>query len=343
MKVALNLEAAGWLGGRYYLENLALALLEHTSGVELVTVGPPGTGPEGIPHTERTPDDADVVFPNWNLREPTAAAQMHWIPDLQHRALPQYFGRLARLRRDRGYRRLARRASVVVVSSEVARADAARAYPSIAPKLRVLHFTSAAPPSPRASPETLQRYGLPERFVLLPNQFWAHKNHATAFAAAPQLSVPLVCTGAVEDHRRPDHVARLLVDLEQSDSSARVHILGVVPRDDYLSFVSTAAAVLQPSLFEGWSSVVEDARAYGRPIALSDIPVHREQNPPLSYYFEPLDAQALAGAVAAAAASEPLPAADAAAAQTDAVRAFALGFIELAEEAAATRHLGKAQ
>ena len=48
-----------------------------------------------------------------------------------------------------------------------------------------------------------------------------------------------------------------------------------------------AVAVIQPSLFEGWSTVVEDARALGKTMALSDISVHREQGPPHSAYFDP--------------------------------------------------------
>jgi hypothetical protein len=51
---------------------------------------------------------------------------------------------------------------------------------------------------------------------------------------------------------------------------------------------------VQPSLFEGWSTVVEDARVLGRRLLLSDIPVHREQNPAGAEYFEPENVEALA-------------------------------------------------
>ena len=53
-------------------------------------------------------------------------------------------------------------------------------------------------------------------------------------------------------------------------------------------------AVIQPSLFEGWSTVVEDARVFGKSIILSDIPVHLEQNPPHSIFFERHSSQSLA-------------------------------------------------
>ena len=343
MKVALNLEAAGWLGGRYYLQNLMLAVREHAPEVELVTVGPRDADFAELAHADRAPDDADAIFPNWGLDHETPAAQIHWIPDLQHRALPENFGVVERLRRDRGYRRLGRRAELVVVSSDVARADAARAYPRLGPKLRVLHFASAAPPPESSPADSVARHELPDRFILLPNQFWAHKNHATAFAAARDLALPLVCTGATEDHRRPQYFTRLMAELRRNGAEENLRILGIVPREDYLGLVRSADAVLQPSLFEGWSSVVEDARAYGRPIALSDIAVHREQSPPLSFFFSPRDPVALADAVNRAAAAEPLPSAEAARAQAANTAAFARRFVELVAEAAASRRADRAQ
>jgi len=50
---------------------------------------------------------------------------------------------------------------------------------------------------------------------------------------------------------------------------------------------------VQPSLFEGWSTVVEDARALGKPIVLSDIPVHLEQQIPGAHVFSAPSAEAL--------------------------------------------------
>lgn len=338
MKVALNLQAASWLGGRYYLQNLVLALRVHAPDVELVAVGAPDADFASLlPADAAVPPDADVVFPNWGLRDRSNAAELHWIPDLQHRALPQNFGRLERLRRDRGYRRLAARAELVVVSSEVARAEAARAYPGAADKLRVLHFSSVGQPLVADPAEVVERLALPARFLLLANQFWAHKNHETAFGALADLPLPLVCTGETVDHRRPGHFEHLRSLIDASGRAADVHVLGVVERDDYLALVRAAAALLQPSLFEGWSSIVEDAKAYGKPVALSDIPVHREQAPPLASFFEPLDAVGLARAATEAAAMRPLPEEEAEAARRERAAAFAGRFVDLATEAARRR------
>jgi glycosyltransferase involved in cell wall biosynthesis len=341
VKVVLNVAAATWLGGLYYLENLALALsrLDATQRPDIVLNGPLAL-PEGLA-TLSTDEEApvgDVVFPNWGLAGTRRrAAEMHWIPDLQHRALPENFSRPARLRRDIGYRRLIRRAQRVVVSSNAVATDVGRAYRRSRSKLSVLHFRTVLPESAvRADPaETLARLAIPDRFILMPNQFWAHKNHRTALAALDRLPLPLVCTGETHDGRRPGFAEALVEGAVRAARPGQLHVLGVVDRADYLQLVRSAAAVLQPSLFEGWSSIVEDARAFGRPVALSDIAVHREQAPGHGFYFAAEDPGALAAAIQQAVEDGGTTESEALRAQEARVLAYARRFLAIAEEAVA--------
>jgi glycosyltransferase involved in cell wall biosynthesis len=57
--------------------------------------------------------------------------------------------------------------------------------------------------------------------------------------------------------------------------------------------------VIQPSLFEGWSTVVEDAKAIGRPLIVSDLPVHKEQTENLAnvWFFPKGSSQRLADVI----------------------------------------------
>ena len=41
--------------------------------------------------------------------------------------------------------------------------------------------------------------------------------------------------------------------------------------------MNNSEAIIQPSLFEGWSTTVEDAKFLNKFIILSDISLHREQ------------------------------------------------------------------
>ena len=55
-----------------------------------------------------------------------------------------------------------------------------------------------------------------------------------------------------------------------------------------------AAAIVNPSRFEGWSTAVEEAKAIGVPMILSDLAVHREQAGDVARLFNPDNAAQLA-------------------------------------------------
>jgi glycosyltransferase involved in cell wall biosynthesis len=149
-----------------------------------------------------------------------------------------------------------------------------------------------------------QEHRLPEKYLYLPNQFWAHKNHITVLKSLVTLRdqyriiVPLVCSGAQSDRRNSSHFSKLREFIREHNLADQVWFLGLVPRAEQIDVFRRAAAVVQPSLFEGWSTVVEDTRAIGRPIFLSDIPVHREQAPPNGSFFSPESHEALAALLA---------------------------------------------
>ena len=61
--------------------------------------------------------------------------------------------------------------------------------------------------------------------------------------------------------------------------------------------MKNAKFVIQPSLFEGWGTVVEDAKVLDKTILLSDIPVHQEQKNEKCILFDPHDPVALANLI----------------------------------------------
>jgi glycosyltransferase involved in cell wall biosynthesis len=140
---------------------------------------------------------------------------------------------------------------------------------------------------------------LPDRFFLVSNQFWKHKDHAViieALAILKQLHIcPIIeCTGTLSDYRNPRYFNQLLERIEELELQKQFIILGVIPRIDQIQLMRRCLAVIQPSLFEGWSSVIEDARSLGKPVIASDFSVHNEQNAPNSYFFKCVNAEALA-------------------------------------------------
>ncbi|MEI7737069.1 MAG: glycosyltransferase, partial [Ferruginibacter sp.] len=142
-------------------------------------------------------------------------------------------------------------------------------------------------------------YGLTEKFILSPNQFWMHKNHQVILDALlllqqEQFNCKIVFTGKEFDHRNPDYVNGLKAFVEKNQLGDLVKFLGFIDRQDQLQLMQLSKAVLQPSKFEGWSTVVEDAKALNKPIIASAIPVHREQLGAKGYFFECDDAASLA-------------------------------------------------
>ena len=93
--------------------------------------------------------------------------------------------------------------------------------------------------------------------------------------------VCVVFTGKEHDDRNPDffkEITQMVIALDIADC---VQLLGFINREDQLCLMKKALAVIQPSLFEGWSTVIEDAKAIQAKVIASDINVHREQ---LEYY-----------------------------------------------------------
>ncbi|MBL8132606.1 MAG: glycosyltransferase family 4 protein [Anaerolineae bacterium] len=245
---------------------------------------------------------AGLIGPSFEL------PRLAWLPDFQHMHLPEMFSPRERQGRDRSYRRAAQWSDRVILSSRSALEDLRRFAPVYAEKGRVVNFTAQISPSVYDTEPALVRdfHRLPERFFYLPNQFWKHKNHQTVVEAlgllkARGVNVTVVCSGSTRDQRNPEYFPALQARIQALGIEDRFIILGMIPHDHIFPLVRQSLAVLQPSLFEGWSTSVEETKSVGKRIILSDLPVHREQNPPQARFFSPRDPQALADCLAGAA------------------------------------------
>jgi len=112
---------------------------------------------------------------------------------------------------------------------------------------------------------------------------------------APDFTV--VCTGNTNDYRNPLYFGRLLSKISAAGLRDRFIVLGYVPYEHTFALMRQSLAVLQTSLFEGWSTSVEEALSLGKRVIASDLPVHREKALPCADFFDPNDAEALAEAL----------------------------------------------
>jgi len=250
-----------------------------------------------------------VLFPLQSPpRKPLPVPWIGWIPDFQHKRRPEFFSKAQRSERDLRFQRLVDEAPHLIVSSQDARADLMRWFPAPDARISVLQFRTVLDPQwfnldPRA---VTASFDLPLKFLTYPSQLWAHKNHGTVFAALSLLrargftDVVLVCTGHENDYRNPGYADGLKDEIARQGLQSQVRFLGLLDRATQIQVIRASAAVVQASFFEGWSALIEDSRALGKRMFVSDIPVHREQNLVDAAYFDPNSPKELADLIEAA-------------------------------------------
>ena len=321
-----------WLGGKYYLENLLIALNtltdEKKPWVNLYCLDD-ATYKEfqkntEYPYLEKNivkikfryrvwhkilsvfswrvshnvddfpllPDD-DIFFPLAMGSQP--GKMISWVPDLQEKHLQQYFSKKELKARDSNIRHICEHKIPIVFSSNDSQSDFLKYYPGFAKHpTYVVHFAVNQPDFSDVDIITIKnKYGIKKPYLICANQFWQHKNHLFLFEAFKKaqergLDMQLVCTGKMEDYRRPQYIAEIKRYLCNNLGDS-VLTLGVIGKKELLCLMKHSYAVIQPSLFEGWNTTVEDCKAMNKFIFLSDLPVHREQIDKNVCFFDPYD------------------------------------------------------
>jgi glycosyltransferase involved in cell wall biosynthesis len=215
-----------------------------------------------------------------------------WIADFQHKYFPSLFNSRSLFLRNKSFDHIAHNASTVVVSSQSAKSDFHKFFPTSKSKVKILSFTTFPLNEWYSSDpeEIITVYSLPRKYFLVSNQFWKHKNHELVFKAMAilksiNINIAVVFTGKLGDERDKSFASEIRKTIVDFDLEKQVYLLGLVPKNDQVQIMRYAIAMIQPSLFEGWSTAVEDARSLRKKIALSDIPVHLEQSPPNALFF----------------------------------------------------------
>lgn len=215
-----------------------------------------------------------------------------WIPDFQHKYLPDFFSSTELAGRDSDFRTTCVECTRVIFSSNVAKSDAEKFYPEYAKKYRVLHFVTGTMNLSGLSDFAFlkKKYLIKGPYFIVPNQFWVHKNHMVLLEALNLLkirghTVTIIATGNLSDYRQPDYFGILQQKIQEFQISENFKVVGIVPYNELIQLMIHAVAVINPSLFEGWSTSVEEAKALNLKVVLSDIPVHREQDPKYGIFF----------------------------------------------------------
>lgn len=221
------------------------------------------------------------------------------VPDVEHRRQPEIQDYQDQMRaRDYTYRWGTKYAMTVWSYSRLEKEDVIQFYGVDGDKIRILPLlpwatTLADTNEPEAlvSPTSVaEKYGLPERFVFYPAQFWMCKNHVRLVQALDRVrrtwnvSIPLVLVGSPKAafHETMD-VARALGLQEQ------VRYLGFVTDSEVAALYRLASGLVLPTFLGPTNIPPLEAFAVGCPVLISDLRGLREEWGDAAVYVDPTD------------------------------------------------------
>lgn len=243
----------------------------------------------------------EVLFPATKEdRFKSIKNKIFWIPDFQERYLPHFF-KEEEINQRLDWQNVISKEKHIIFSSKNALKDFNTFYPQSNISKYVFNFSSILPQFGSLKIDTvLEKYNLTNKpFFFSPNQFWEHKNHIVILKAlknlkeAGTLGFSVYFSGKEHDHRNPNYFEKLNKFVVDNKLQDNIRFLGFIDREDQLCLMNHALAIIQPSLFEGWSTVVEDAKALNQNIIVSNLEVHKEQLGNSAFYFDPIDEQTL--------------------------------------------------
>jgi len=213
-----------------------------------------------------------VMIPR-SVRRPTVTSVL----DVQHELLPEFFSRAELVYRRRAYGWSVRRSALVVTISRHAAATLVERLGLPEERVRPIHLGidhDAFTPGEEPRGE----------FLLYPALGWPHKNHSRLFEAFAALRV-----------KRPD--LGLVLTAYEGEVPDGVRSLGRVPREKLVELYRTAAALVFPSLYEGFGQPPLEAMACGCPVACSNAASLPEVVGGAAPLFDPTSAEEMVAAV----------------------------------------------
>jgi glycosyltransferase involved in cell wall biosynthesis len=246
----------------------------------------------------------DVALPC--VRLPSISGQCEWvgyIPDCQHRHLSHLFTKREIQQRDRLFQNMVNTKKIILVNSIHTKKDLMAFYDADPDQVHNLPFCPTAELEWLKNQHVqLKAYSLPNKYFMVSNQLWKHKDHITAFKALALLAnadIHIVCSGKMDDYRDLAYVDSLIKGVADLGLSGRVHFLGFIPKSEQIEILKNSLAIIQPTLFEGGpgGGCVYDAIAVGTPCILSNIEINKEVIGQNIFYFQTGQAGDLAQAL----------------------------------------------
>jgi Glycosyltransferase len=242
----------------------------------------------------------DMIFypGNDSLAYECSIASVIPIYDLMHRYEPR-FTEVGEERiyaqREFHYKNVCRYAKFILVDSKLGKEHVLESYRCEAEKIIVLPYAPPRYVYESVDMHILDKYDLPDRFILYPAQFWSHKNHIAIVHALCILrdkyatTIHAVFVGSTKNAF--NDIQQKIIDYQLTN---QIKILGYVQNNELVALYKRAEALVFPSYFGPTNIPPLEAAILGCPVILSDIYAHREILGDGALYFDPYNAEELA-------------------------------------------------
>jgi len=225
-----------------------------------------------------------------------------YLYDFQHKYFPHFFSKKELRLRDNLFSEMQDAAKVIMVNAQAVKNDVHQFFPQTKANIIALPFCPLYKGEGAQTKDVPLPEDLPQKYFLISNQFWQHKDHITAIKAMAlfheqyQLTdIHLICTGEMHDYRAPGYIQSIQDLVKELQLEGKIHFLGYITKELQLSIMKNAISLVQPTLFEGGpgGGAVYEALAMGIRVVLSDIPVNKEISRSNCLFFEASNPQSL--------------------------------------------------
>ena len=197
------------------------------------------------------------------------------IHDLQYKTYPEFFSAEDVNHRNRVFVEACKRSTAIAFVSEYSRQVAISYGELQSNSITTIHHRIAQRITAKVNGNKAimaQLNLIRQRYLIYPANFWKHKNHEmllTAFGMARQMGlaadIKLVCTGA--PGQRQLWLKKAVESMQLSDC---IVFPGYLPEAELGTLLTNSAAMVFPSLYEGFGMPIIEAMAAGVPVACSN-------------------------------------------------------------------------
>jgi glycosyltransferase involved in cell wall biosynthesis len=241
------------------------------------------------------PAGTDLLWsPHYNIPLAWRGRLAVTVHDLAHLALPEFVGGVHRRAYSRFmFRQVSRRANAIITVSDFTATEFDRLVGCRGVKPEVVHsgvdrgwFEIPPSASPHARP-----------YLIYVGNVKPHKNLGRLLEAFRQVASRIQCDllilGKNEGFLSGDRTVRATAER----LAPRVQLLGALPQEELMRYVSHAEALVLPSLYEGFGLPPLEAMACGCPAIVSNVASLPEVCGDAAEYFNPFEPASIAEAI----------------------------------------------